>query len=242
MRSAPRQSYALRSNCIGGRGSLGFARLRSGRPEAVRYLRGSGYYEDSLIIFFSDQGESLGEKDGYYGHGVSNAGRLGDVPLLVHYPDVQPRVSNAAVSITSIAPSVWHYLNQSIPGAVSACLLLLPESALAACPKPISALFGSGLEAFDKIIRKPLRTRGQLEARQRSVARWQRFAPEVTAVSSEHRYLRNLKSGVEHVYRRGPEERHDLIREQPELLRGFRHDVVKWQRAEAERLVCQLSE
>lgn len=224
-------------------GEVAFADTTLGR--VFDYLRSSGYYDDSLIIFFSDHGESLGEKGGYFGHGVTNAGRLGDVPLYVHYPQAEPRVSNAAISITSIAPTIWHYLDQPTPGAVDACSLLLPEEALAVCPKPITALFGSGLEVFDTIVRRPLHTRAELESRQRSIGRWQRYPPEVTAVTSEHRYLRDLKSGVEHVYRRSvfdASERHDLIVERPELLHSFRNDVARWQRDEAKRLVCQLSE
>ena len=58
---------------------------------------------------------------------MTNAGRLGDVPLYVHYPQAEPRMSNAAISITSIAPTIWHYLDQPIPGAVTHARCCCPK-------------------------------------------------------------------------------------------------------------------
>lgn len=80
-------------------------------------LREKGYFDDSLIVIFSDHGESLGE-DGHFGHGVSVVARYTDVPLFVYYPGVRPRVSKAAVSLSDIAPTVLHFLQQAIPESV----------------------------------------------------------------------------------------------------------------------------
>jgi arylsulfatase A-like enzyme len=210
----------------------------------LAYLRRSGYYDDSLIVLFSDHGEALGEHTGYYGHGISLSGRFGDVPLYVRYPGVSPRVSNAAVSLTSIAPTVLHYVDAPIPGAVSDCSLLLPDSELAHCPKPISISYGLGAETFARVLRGKVRGVPGLEARQADLASWQRYDPELVVVDATHRYLRNLTSGVEHVYDRvhDPAEQDDLAGKRPDLLEAFRAKASAYRKREAERLVCQLRE
>jgi arylsulfatase A-like enzyme len=221
-------------------GEVAFDDASVGR--VLEYLRHSSYYEDSLIIIFSDHGEALGEKAGYYGHGVSLAARFGDVPLYVRYPGVQPRVSSAAVSLTSIARTIYHYLDMPIPAGVSACSLLSSESELARCPNPITIVYGIGAETFSHIWRHPIRTLRGLDTRQADLYKWKRYAPELAAVSGTHRYLRNLDNGVEHLYDRqtDPGEDHDLITERPDLLEAFRKQVIAYRKAEAKRLVCQL--
>lgn len=206
-------------------------------------LRELGYFEDSLIVVFSDHGESLGE-GGYFGHGVSMAARFTDVPLYVHYPGVVPRRSLAAVSLTSLARTVLHYLDRPIPGALGGCSLLLSEAELASCPLPASTAFGLGTRTYENVLKDPVRAVKDLERRQKQVARWQRFAPDVALTSSEHRYLFDLKSGSERLYDRArdPLERRDLIDEQPELARAFRERLARWQREEVERIVCRQRE
>jgi hypothetical protein len=209
----------------------------------LQKLRELGYFDDSLIVVFSDHGESLGE-GGYFGHGVSMAARFTDIPLYVHYPGVAPRRSLAAVSLTSVARTVLHYLDKPIPSALSGCSLLQSEAELARCPAPASTAFGIETRTYEQVLNDPVLTYADLPRRQTQVARWQRFAPDVALTSSEHRYLFDLKTGSERLYDRvrDPDERRDLIDEQPQLARAFRDRLGRWARGESERMVCRVRE
>jgi len=220
---------------------VAYADAQLGR--VLERLRELGYFEDSLIVVFSDHGESLGE-GGYFGHGVSMAARFTDVPLYVHYPGVVPRRSLAAVSLTSVARTVLHYLDEPIPNTVGGCSLLLSEAQLAHCPAPASTALGLETRTYDQVLRDPVQSFADLEPMRARVARWQRFAPDVALTSSEHRYLFDLKSGSERLYdrERDPRERTDLIDQQPELARSFRDRLARWGRDESERIVCRLRE
>jgi len=53
----------------------------------LNQLESKGLYEDSLIILTSDHGESLGEKDGYFGHDRCVHEACIRVPLIIKEPD-----------------------------------------------------------------------------------------------------------------------------------------------------------
>jgi arylsulfatase A-like enzyme len=55
----------------------------------VDAIRAGGALDDTVLIVMADHGESLGEKDGYYGHGPSLYQEGISVPLIVRYP---PRI------------------------------------------------------------------------------------------------------------------------------------------------------
>ncbi len=84
--------------------------------ELLGKIREYGLYEDSLIIFLADHGESFGEHD-YYGHGrrLYNSGV--HVPLIVKLPGSQEKNTgiNRNVSLLDVAPTVLSWLNFSVP-------------------------------------------------------------------------------------------------------------------------------
>jgi arylsulfatase A-like enzyme len=51
----------------------------------IRYLRGMGLYDNSMIVITGDHGQSLGE-NGFYGHGIYLYDEIIEVPLLIKYP------------------------------------------------------------------------------------------------------------------------------------------------------------
>jgi arylsulfatase A-like enzyme len=56
----------------------------------INQLKKQGLYDDSLIIFYSDHGEHLYEKDGHdIGHGVSMRHEMLQVPLMMKLPENQ---------------------------------------------------------------------------------------------------------------------------------------------------------
>jgi arylsulfatase A-like enzyme len=52
----------------------------------LAWLRAQAWYEDSLVIFSADHGESLGERDYWFCHGENVQREVLRVPLIVRYP------------------------------------------------------------------------------------------------------------------------------------------------------------
>jgi arylsulfatase A-like enzyme len=209
--------------------------------KALAHLEAHGYFDTSLIAIFSDHGEALGEDGGYIGHGVSMKGRFTDVPLYVRYPGVTPRVSRAAVSLTSLMPSVLHYVGMKVPAAVAACSLLEPERTLGSCAMPVSTSYGLRSEMMDEALRTRMQARKDLIERQARIEKAARFAPELAFTTSEHRYLVNLATGAERLFERSdPGERKNVVREQPVVTQRFRLAVTRWTDEEATRIACAL--
>ncbi|MCG8510854.1 MAG: sulfatase-like hydrolase/transferase, partial [Rhodospirillales bacterium] len=73
--------------------------------ETVRILKENNLYDDSLIIFTSDHGESFG-LHGYPGHNNTVYADMIRVPLFVHYPGVTPRRVNNTVGLIDIFPTL----------------------------------------------------------------------------------------------------------------------------------------
>ncbi len=84
--------------------------------ELLRKIKEYGLYEDSLIIFMADHGESLGEHD-YYGHGRKLYNSSLQVPLILKLPGNCDRNTemNDVVSLLDIAPTVLELLGKEIP-------------------------------------------------------------------------------------------------------------------------------
>jgi arylsulfatase A-like enzyme/Tfp pilus assembly protein PilF len=89
--------------------------------EFFRTLKKHGLYEDSLIVFTSDHGESLGEhEETYHGYFVYDASLR--VPLIIRIPDgLNPgrfergvRIANQVRSI-DILPTIIQLLGHSVP-------------------------------------------------------------------------------------------------------------------------------
>ena len=72
-------------------------------------------YEDALIIFLSDHGEPLGNKE--HGHGIITKCRpwpyeeLAHIPLIIRHPDVNPQRSSTFVETVDIAPTILDFLD-----------------------------------------------------------------------------------------------------------------------------------
>jgi arylsulfatase A-like enzyme len=71
-------------------------------------LKALGIYENTLIIFLSDHGESLGEK-GYVGHSQLYQVQL-HVPLILHIPGVAPTQIDAPLELIDVMPTIFELL------------------------------------------------------------------------------------------------------------------------------------
>jgi hypothetical protein len=79
--------------------------------EFIGYLKSKGLYDNSIIVFTADHGDSLGE-DGRWGHAYTIYPEIVRIPLIIHLPpDLQKQVvwntKNVAFS-TDITPSLYY--------------------------------------------------------------------------------------------------------------------------------------
>jgi arylsulfatase A-like enzyme len=84
--------------------------------ELIQEIKRHGLYDNSLIIFLADHGESFGEHD-YYGHGrrLYNSGL--HVPLIVKLPGSRLKGTevDGNVSLLDVAPTVFTQIGYPIP-------------------------------------------------------------------------------------------------------------------------------
>jgi hypothetical protein len=92
------------------------------------------------------------------------------------------------------------------------------------------------------VLADPVRSISDLERRGEDVERWRRFAADVALTTPEHRFLFDLRTGNARLYDRAldPDERFDLTTRRPDLARAFMSRLSRWQRNEAQRIVCDL--
>jgi arylsulfatase A-like enzyme len=99
----------------------------------VRFLREQGDYDDALIVFTGDHGESLWEH-GRFGHNYGLYDHLTHVPLLMrlpsplHFPDFAPWTGRSAsiASSVDVLPTTLDFLGMT-PGDTMQGRSLLPE-------------------------------------------------------------------------------------------------------------------
>ena len=91
------------------------ARLDSSFGEFIQFLKTRGMYDNSIIFFTSDHGDSLGE-EGRWGHAYTVFPEILRIPLIVHLPsDLRKRLTydpDAASFLTDITPSLYYLLGQ----------------------------------------------------------------------------------------------------------------------------------
>ena len=82
--------------------------------ELLGELRALDWYENSLLVFTADHGESLGEDDYWFCHGQSLADEVVRVPLIVRFPgasaELQPARRTEVASHLDIFPTVLEHL------------------------------------------------------------------------------------------------------------------------------------
>jgi arylsulfatase A-like enzyme len=80
------------------------------------HLGGEGLMENTLTVFTSDHGESLGEHSYYFDHGRFGFETCLHVPLIFHFPGrVEPRVDHEPAELISITPTILQFAGVSLP-------------------------------------------------------------------------------------------------------------------------------
>lgn len=110
-------------------------------------LKEWGLYENSLIIFSADHGESLGEHRYFFAHGDLIYNPCMHIPLVIRFPEgeIRRRIS-APVSSVDLMPTVLDFLRVESPQGVDG-VSLLPTIFGGRTPR--RAIFGeSGISIF----------------------------------------------------------------------------------------------
>ncbi len=201
-------------------------------------LRQAGAYRDSMIVFFADHGEALGERK-YYGHHVFLNGWIADIPFMLHVPGSAAKVLRRAVSIVDVAPTVLHFLNQTPSSSLSGESLLSPDAT--SDRVIVSEAFPiRGKSLFD-LANVPLTSIDELKARIELIQHEdQRYAPKVSLVRGRYRLIVRRTSGTAELFdlAHDPRERHDIAGERPDLVESMMGHLAAFQRAEATRFYC----
>jgi glucan phosphoethanolaminetransferase (alkaline phosphatase superfamily) len=91
------------------------ARVDSSFGEFIQFLKTRGIYDNSIIVFTSDHGDSLGE-EGRWGHAYTIFPEILRIPLIVHLPSaLHKRLTydpDAASFLTDVTPSIYYLLGQ----------------------------------------------------------------------------------------------------------------------------------
>jgi arylsulfatase A-like enzyme len=96
--------------------------------ELMKWLKEQGIYDRALIIAVGDHGESLGERGGNLGHGLSVHTEELHVPLLIKYPyQTEGTVVTSPVSHVDVLPTILDTLGYPIPEQVQGRSLRRPE-------------------------------------------------------------------------------------------------------------------
>lgn len=84
--------------------------------ELIKKIKELGLYDDSLIIFMADHGESFGEHD-YFTHGRKLYNSCLHVPLIVKFPGNKnaKSVVDRNVSLLDISPTILSQLGMEVP-------------------------------------------------------------------------------------------------------------------------------
>jgi arylsulfatase A-like enzyme len=93
---------------------IGFVDFYIGK--LIQKIKESGLYENSVIVFFADHGESFGEHD-YYGHGRRLYNSCLHVPLIVKLPGNNMRNTEVGfnVSLLDVAPTIFSLIGFAPP-------------------------------------------------------------------------------------------------------------------------------
>jgi arylsulfatase A-like enzyme len=85
----------------------------------INYLKSTNLIEKTIIFITADHGESLGENNYYFEHGMLvNEGSI-HIPLIISHPDIKkPLIINSLLQNTDICPTILREFNIKYPGEI----------------------------------------------------------------------------------------------------------------------------
>ncbi len=77
-----------------------------------------GLFDDALVIFTSDHGETLLEHRPHFEHSGAVWSEVLRVPLLIRWPRGEPRINRTAVSLVDLTPTILNIVSEPPPEAM----------------------------------------------------------------------------------------------------------------------------
>jgi len=206
----------------------------------MRYLNEDRWLDDTLVVFFSDHGEALGEES-YWGHHVYLNGWMVDVPLVLWHSELPPAEPRVGVSLADVAPTVFHFLGLPVPSDIAAKSLFTLNPNVATRSSFSEAFPVRGRELFDSF-RLPNLDDSTIRARLRSIRAASRgYEPKGAITQGRYRLIHHRGANTTLLYDRlgDPQKPGDAASNQAasELLRS---ELDRWEQAQLERIQCRL--
>ena len=208
----------------------------------MEYLRDDGWLEDTLVVFFSDHGEAIGENKGYFGHHVYLDGWMVDVPLVLWHSSLSPARPRVGVTVADVAPTVLHFLGlpQPVDLAARSLFTLDPNAANRAT---FSEAFPVRGEALFQSFRLPALDDATIRERLRSIRVASKgYEPKGAITRDRQRLIHHRSADASFVYQRDAASGDVPLsgaeaREVSKLLRG---ELDSWEREQLRRIQCRL--
>lgn len=207
----------------------------------MQYLRDDDWLEDTLVVFFSDHGEAMGEHN-YYGHHVYLNGWMVDVPLVLWHGSLAPGRPRVGASVADVAPTILHFLGLPQPPDTAARSLftLNPEAADRATFSEAFPVRGD--EMIDTFRMRALDDQA-IRARLRSIRTASKgYEPKGAITRGDHRLIHHRGADLTLVYERAADGGETPVtgavgRERSEALRS---ELERWEREQLNRIRCRL--
>jgi hypothetical protein len=201
----------------------------------MRYLEEDGWLEDTLVVFFSDHGEALGERS-YFGHHVYLDAWMVDVPLLLSHAAFEAAEPPVGVSLADVAPSILHFLGLPIPRDIAAQSLFTLDPNQPDRPSVSEAFPVRGRQLFDSF-RLPALDEASIRRRLRSIRISSKgYEPKHAISFDRYRLIHHRGADASFVYDR---ERGEESKDAATLAR-LQAELERWEQAQLQRIQCRL--
>jgi arylsulfatase A-like enzyme len=207
----------------------------------MRYLNEDGWLEDTLVVFFSDHGEALGEKS-YWGHHVYLNSWMIDVPLVLWHAKLAASEPRVGVSLADVAPTVLHFLGLPAPSDIPAQSLFTLDPNVPNRPSFSEAFPVRGRELFDSF-RLPALDDTSIRARLRSIrAASKGYEPKGAITRGRYRLIhhRGADTRLFYDHQTDPGEALDQGSSIPEANEILRRELERWEQEQLRRIECRL--
>jgi hypothetical protein len=199
----------------------------------MRYLVQSGWLEDTLVVFFSDHGEALGERS-YYGHHVYVDAWMTDVPLILWHDSLPPSTPKVGVSVADIAPTILHFLGLPQPTDAPSKSLFALDLEARDRPSLSEAFPVRGQALFDGF-RLPALDDATIRERLRSIRVTNKgYEPKGSIRSGDHRLIHHRSTDA---YFATGEKGASVP---SELVEELKEELQTWEREQLRRIRCRL--
>lgn len=208
----------------------------------IRYLENDGWLSDSLVVFFSDHGEALGEKS-YWGHHVYLNGWMTDVPLVLRHADLTPESRKVGAGLADVAPTILHFLGLPTPRDLAATSLFSLRPNDVERPSFTEAFPIRGQELFDGFRLDKLDDASIRDRLHQIRVASEGYEPKIAITQGPHRLIHHRAANTSVFLDRetDPAENRDASSRNPERMRLLKENLSTWQQEQLRRIRCRLN-